>query len=378
MRERMFTSVAAVAMLYLLNGVVTASVGPRLPEISDNLGIGLGALGLALAGQVVGLIAAMPLSARLVHRFGARAVASIAAAMYSIAIALVGLASSPIALFAALLIAGMANAPLDVAVPTLGKGVEDKRGGRKTLSLFELAFVVGLLGGGAVGAAAAGRVEVQTHLGAVAGVCIVLALAAGMFLPANGASPEPHVGMFRVIRERPLIRKLALIALAGLWAEAVGIDWSALFTTDVLGAPSTQQGIPGLCFVVGIGGALLVGGTLADRVGSVAVVRWGGVLIAVGMTVVVASHSVALASAGFLIAGVGLANVHPLALSAAGAGPARGAAFAAVNAISYIGLFAEKPGIGLLAGVTSLRFALATMVVVGVLVALGARLVNEP
>ncbi|MEO7197043.1 MAG: MFS transporter [Solirubrobacterales bacterium] len=378
MRQRMLRSAAAIAALYFINGVLTASLGPRLPEIADNLGIGLGTLGLALAGQVVGLVAMMPLAARLVHRYGARAVGGASAVLYAVAIAAVGFAQGAPIMFAALLLAGAANAPLDVAAPTLGKGLQDARAGRKTLSGLELFFVIGLLLGSAVGAAAAGHFTVEQHLVAVAVVCSGLGILAAWLLPATGHRVEmAPEGMIRTIRRRPAIRALALIALAGLWCEAVGLDWAALFSTEVLDAPASQQGIVGVAFLAGILVALVIGGPLADRVGSVPVVRWGGVLIAIGMTVVVVSPSVPVASVGFLLAGLGLANVHPLALGAAGNGPMPGAAFAAVNAISYVGLFAERPGIGLIADATSLQVAFATVVVVGVLLALSAHLVSD-
>jgi len=367
---------AAVAALYFINGAVTASVGPRLPEISDNIGVGLAALGLALTGQVIGLIGMMPVSVKLIHRFGARAVGGMAAVLYSAAIAMVGLAPSAAVLFAVLVVVGVANAPLDVAMATLGKGVEEARG-RKTLSLFEAAFVAGLVSGSAVGAVAAGRFGVDVHLAAVAAVCVLAAVMAMSFLPAAEREDGSSTGMFRVLRDRPLVRGLALIALAGLWCEAVGLDWAALFSTEALGASPMQQGIPGLWFVASIGVALLVGGLLADRFGAVPVVRCGGALIAVGMAIVGFAPSITWASVGFGLTGLGLANIHPLALSAAGSGPSKGAAFAAVNAISYLGLVGEKPGIGLLAGATSLRIALATTVVVGVFIALSARLVAD-
>ena len=82
------------------------------------------------------------------------------------------------------------------------------------------------------------------------------------------------------------------------------------------------------------------------------------------MLVVISSH-VALTLFGFAVVGLGLANIIPIAFTAAGNVPGipSGTGIAAVATIGYAGFLAGPPIIGLLAEVTSLRVAFASIVI---------------
>jgi hypothetical protein len=60
----------SVLIVFFVNGAVFANWAPRIPEIQDSLSIDVATLGLALAGVGVGGLAAAPVAAVLVHRFG--------------------------------------------------------------------------------------------------------------------------------------------------------------------------------------------------------------------------------------------------------------------------------------------------------------------
>src|SRR5688572_1407436 len=112
--------VAAVAALWFLNGALSLSIGPRLPEIAEPLGLGYGALGAALVGQTLGLLIAMLPAAWLAGRVSPTKVGVGAALAFAASSALPGIAESQWQLFLFLVVVGVTNAPLDVANPTLG------------------------------------------------------------------------------------------------------------------------------------------------------------------------------------------------------------------------------------------------------------------
>ena len=62
----------SVLIVFFVNGAVFANWAPRIPEIQNSLSIDVATLGLALAGVGVGGLAAAPVAAVLVHRFGSR------------------------------------------------------------------------------------------------------------------------------------------------------------------------------------------------------------------------------------------------------------------------------------------------------------------
>ena len=80
--------------------------------------------------------------------------------------------------------------------------------------------------------------------------------------------------------------------------------------------------------------------------------------------VVLSNHDAALTLIRFAIIGLGLANIIPIAFTAAGNYPGipSGTGIAAVASIGYAGFLASPPIIGFIAEATSLRIAFASMV----------------
>jgi MFS family permease len=378
MQFRLFRAAAAVAALWFVNGLTTASVATRLPDIAERLGIEEGGLGTGLLGQSVALVVVVTLVApRLVRRFGARPVAVVSGALYCASTALPGFAGDLGLLFLAFLVVGAFNAPLDITIADLGGAVEERRG-RATMSAFEAMFV----GGQVVGTVAAffltERLTVEAHLSGVAAVAAALVLVAWPFLPrvAHAADPgaDAPSGRRRLLPGLVFSRQVvvvAAVALGSLWCEGAVVDWIAVMFEDELGTEGSTSVLGLGCFVVAVLLALLLGNRLADRLGAVTVTRVGAVVFGLGMLVTALAPSVPVACAGLALAGLGLPNAHPLALSAARAigGPG---ALALVQGVSYAGLMAAKPVMGWVGELASMRIALGTTVVFAVVIALGA------
>ncbi len=121
-----------------------------------------------------------------------------------------------------------------------------------------------------------------------------------------------------------------------------------------------------------------VGDRLNLRLGSVRLVRGGGLLAAAGLAVALLQGSTVAALAGFASMGAGLGVVVPVLFRAAGSMSTvtAGVGVAAVSTIGWLGFLSGPPAIGLAAGVVGLRGALALVVVATVLLALLARTVG--
>ena len=68
----------AVAAVFFLDGMGFGNWVVRIPAVRERLGLGEGALGLALLGVAVGALIAMPVAGRLVGRRGSRPVTRVA------------------------------------------------------------------------------------------------------------------------------------------------------------------------------------------------------------------------------------------------------------------------------------------------------------
>lgn len=348
----------AVASLWLVNGLITGSLSAKLPELAERLDLSEGQLGLALLGQTVGLVVVIfALAPRLVHRFGARRIALVAGGLYCVSFAAPGYVQGLAALFAALLVIGAFNAPLDITMGELGGALEERWKAR-LMSRFEFAFNGGLVVAAAIAWAVADRITLPGYMTAIAALGVVMILAATPWLPDSARGEAPRREQSGRVGFPRSVSAMALIAAAGLWCEATVLDWMGLFYVRTLDAEPAQYAIGLLCFVVGLMASLWAGNRLVDRLGAVRLVRIGAVAFAAGLLATLLSGSLVLADAGLFLAGAGLANAHPLALSAArrAGGPT---ALAKVAGTSYVGLVAAKPVIGGLAELTSLTVALA-------------------
>jgi MFS family permease len=98
------------------------------------------------------------------------------------------------------------------------------------------------------------------------------------------------------------------------------LDWSSLLYRQ-LGVAPTEYGVGNVAFIGGVTVALLASGPLADRLGRPRVLWTAAPLVVVGMIGATVADSPVSVAVALLIAGLGVASVHTLALSAAGAGP---------------------------------------------------------
>src|SRR5690606_25514910 len=149
---------------------------------------------------------------------------------------------SPVALAAALFLAGASDSIVDVAQNAHGLRLQ-REYGRSIINSLHAVWAVGAILGGLTGAAAiAGGVPRGAHL-AVTGVLFsVVALIAYRFL-LTGPDHDEHSVARAAAHGRPGIRvylillALVLIAISGATVEDAGNSWATLYLRDTLHAP---------------------------------------------------------------------------------------------------------------------------------------------
>jgi MFS family permease len=361
----------ATTAVFALNGFLFATWAVRVPDVSEHVGASHGALGFALLCISVGALATMRLAGAVCDRLGAGLVTALAATLVALALPAPGLASSVPALCLALTVFGAASGVLNVAMNSVGVALE-RLGGRPLLPALHAAFSFGGLAGGLLGGLAAAVVDAGTHLVAAAVVALVAAAALARPLLATDARRSrvgsPHVRPDA--RPRPGATVVALGAIAGCAAYGEGAlaDWGALHLVDSLDAPSAiaAGGYSAFCLAMGVG--RLAGHRLLDLLGGTRLLAGGSLVAALGMLLGALAPSLEAAVAGFLLVGLGLANVFPVAIARAGAlAGSRGVGLA--STVGYGGLLLGPAAIGFLASHGGLPIALATVSVLAVVAA---------
>ncbi|WP_282688764.1 MULTISPECIES: MFS transporter [unclassified Streptomyces] len=386
---------AAVAVLFFTNGALFANLLPRYPQIKEDLAIGNGSYGLAVAAFPAGAITAGLAAGLLIRRMGSARVAVLGTLLTGAGILAAGLAPS-VALFAtALFLAGAMDALTDVAQNAHGLRVQ-RLYGRSILNSFHAVWSIGAVTGGlmAAGAMSLG-LSLGVHLAVSAAVLVAAAVAALRFClpePDNGpeeTGPEEsrpeETGRKESGRERltaegargtsrvgAVLAALVLIATAGTLVEDAGNSWAALYLSDALHA-SGALAASGFIALVGaqfIG--RLIGDRLVDRFGQRAVARAGGLITAVGMGLALAVPTLPGTILGFALAGFGVATLVPAAMHEADALPGLkpGSGLTMVSWLMRLGFLLSPPIVGQVADAAGLRTGLLVIPAAGVLVVL--------
>ncbi|MGY1856891.1 MFS transporter [Modestobacter sp. SYSU DS0290] len=363
----------AVAVLFGLDGFVFGSWAARVPDVGAATGAGHSALGVALLCLSLGALACMQITGGLCARFGTGRVAALAGVAASVSAVLPGLAGSVPALCAGLLCFGAVTGAVNVAANSVGVQVE-ARAGRPLLSGLHAAFSGGGLVGALVGGLASAVTGVAPHLAAVAVVGLGAMAWAGPVLvrgdvgrPSAGRS-VPVADEARGRRPTGVLVLLGAVAGATAYGEGALSDWGALHLREQVAAAPALAAAGYAGFSSAMAAGRLAGGRLVLALGERRLLVGGSLLAAAGALVAVTTTSLPVALASFVVVGLGLANVFPLAIARAGAlGGPSGVALS--TTVGYTGLLGGPPLIGFLADHAGLPAALGTVALVAVLAA---------
>jgi len=368
---------AAVAAAFLIHSTVSGTWAPRLPAIKESLGLSDGELGTALVGLAIGLLAGTRLAGAPVDRFGSRPVMRAGFPLLAATLLLPGLAGNGLALFASLLVLGVASGALDVAMNA--QGIEVERVLRRPiLSGLHGLWSVGLgIGAGVAAGAAAIDAEPLEHFAVVAAVLAVLSVVflRGLLPAHDHVREESHDAEPPDVRWTWALLLLGVIAFCSFVGEGSASDWSAVYMTQELGTSDALGAVAFAAFAVTMATARFAADPLRTRLGNVPLVRGGSLIAAAGLGAGLLIHEPWAGIAGFALLGLGLAAVVPIAFSAAGDLDPRatGRLVGRVATIGYVGSVAGPIMIGWLAEATSLRTALGLVVVLALAIAASAR-----
>ncbi|MCX4702957.1 MFS transporter [Streptomyces sp. NBC_01373] len=363
----------ALTVFFALDGFIFAGWVVRIPAIKEQTNASASALGLALLGVSAGAVLTMMLTGRLCRRYGTHPVTVICGILLSLSIALPPLTHSALTLGAVLFLFGMAYGGINVAFNSAAVDLV-RALHRPIMSSFHAAFSLGGMIGAGLGALVAGVLSPTRHLLGLTAVGLLVTLFAGRTLlriqppaPSDNA-PQPSQSAPRMetaprrlnTRTRGLVITFGLIALCTAYGEGAMADWSALHLEQDLDASPGIAAIGYSCFALAMTIGRLTGTRLLERLGQTRTLVAGGTTAAIGMLLGALAPSLWAALLGFVITGLGLANLFPVAVERAGtlAGP-DGVAIA--STLGYGGMLLGPPAIGFMADWFSLPAALTSV-----------------
>ncbi|HEX2049271.1 MAG TPA: MFS transporter [Actinomycetota bacterium] len=377
----MRTGRVSVFIVFVLNGVIAGSWGPRVPAIAEQIGASHGELGLALFGAPVGLVMAASFAGRMCARFGARVVVLASAVVAAGVLPVLALVTSPLEFGLVLIVLGGAFGVFDVAINVAAVTVV-RRVERPVMPVFHAGFSFGGLAGALAAALAANRgLDLLPYFVVI--LVASLAVTAGVigFVPRE--DPAAHAGRRRdgpagldsSLLRRPLLWLLGVTLFCAAIAEGSNYDWAALFGVRERGMSEAGGALLGAVFCVAMGIVRLLGEQIQRRFGAIRTLVVGAVHAGVGLLLAAIVPSAWVTYAGYVLAGGGVAMAFPVVLDLAGAvgrrsdgtGGEREVGF--VTTIAYLGFLIGPPLFGGIAELTSLSFAMGFAGVVALLMA---------
>lgn len=356
----------ALTTFFALDGFIFAGWVVRIPAIKHQTNASPSALGLALLGVSAGAVITMMLTGRLCRRFGSHPVTVVCGVLLSLSVALPPLTHSALALGAVLLVFGMAYGGINVAFNSAAVDLVNALR-RPIMPSFHAAFSFGGMIGAGLGGLVAGQLSPTRHLLGLTAIGLIVTVLAGRTLlrlrpptsPGNASRAEPAPRRLDN-RTRGLVFTFGLIALCTAYGEGALADWSALHLEQDLDATPGVAAIGYSCFALAMTVGRLTGTRLLERLGMTRTLVTGGTTAAVGMLLGALAPSLWAALLGFVITGLGLANLFPVAIERAGtlAGP-EGVAIA--STLGYGGMLLGPPAIGFMADWFSLPTALTSV-----------------
>ncbi len=337
----------AVAAIFFMNGFLMGSWAPQIPVLLTRLEISEFTLGLLILVFGAGAVTAMSWCGYLISRHGSQKIVRWFAAVGTLGLLAVALAPNvPLAAVAMFFFGGLIGA-MDVAMNANAVIVE-RRLGRAIMSSSHGFWSLGGFAGGGLGGLA---IQNFGHLAHAAGVTVAAVAITALALAHVSVDDKPEAQRQQrkfSLPTNPLIYVVGLIALFSMIPEGAVLDWAALYLRQELGADLATAGFAFACFAGTMAVIRFLGDAVRNRFGAVATMRASSLIAAAGLLVAGLSPSPWLAIAAFAFCGIGIANMVPIAFSAAGNQPgvSSGAGMSVVTTMGYSGLLVAPSAIG--------------------------------
>lgn len=362
----------AVAVIFLANGFLVGSWAPQIPQLLTRMEITETVLGLLLLVFGLGAVVAMPWCGYLMTRHGTRIVLQIFAVVSAFGILAVVLAPNMWTVIPALFFLGGVIGATDVGMNTNAVVVE-QRLGRAVMSSLHGFWSLGGFFGAAIGGVFIQAHGFMLHATAVTILSLIAILGAVAYLVPDIHSTTPERARAGWPKN-PLIYLIGLISLFSMMPEGATLDWAALHLQQALGADIATAGFAFAAFSGTMAIMRFLGDHVRHRLGAVVTMRASSLTAAAGLLIAGLAPTPWIAVAAFALAGVGIANMVPIAFSAAGNqdSVASATGMSVVTTMGYSGILVAPSAIGFIGertGFGPVYIALAVLMVVVCLMA---------
>jgi predicted MFS family arabinose efflux permease len=359
----------ATKAFFLVCGIGISSWAPMVPYAKERLALNDANLGLLLLLLGGGAISMMPVTGILSHRFGSRIIMLWSAIFIALILPLLLFITSITWMAVALFAFGAAVGTIDVAMNAHAVQVQNKFGQPIMSSFHGLFSVGGLLGSLGLGFLIKLGLEPLVAILAISVMLLIIAIWKYKALFSFSMEKEVIAEFTTVTTDGPEKRFswltgsllfLGFMCFAVFLSEGSMLDWSAVFLRENRGVDPELAGIGYAAFSIAMAIMRLIGDGIILKLDSRIVVVGGAFLASSGLFLVVFTSWLPIVLLGFILLGVGAANIVPIFFSEAGRlkNIPASVAIPVVSVMGYTGQLAGPALLGFIAYHYSLDIAM--------------------
>ncbi len=368
----------AIGMVFISVGFLFGNWATLIPYIKQKFDLNDAQLGLLLLSFPIGATAMNPFSTFFINRFGMLNTTIIGLILLATTfVCPVGASWLTLTSFS-LIIVGMCLSVTNVAMNTCVTSLEHQYG-INIMSTCHGMFSAGLMFGSITASILRGMKIEPTYQMCVIAIIIttlVLLLRPTILSIHEEKITEEESGQAKFILPKGALLLMILISLCTNVTEGTMADWTAVYMRDIVQTDDyfIGWGLAGYSMFMSLG--RFVGDALIPRFGGNAVLRTGGIIAALGITLAIIFPYTITAILGFTLVGAGVSCGAPILYGSAARVPgmAKGAGLATMNTFSMGGFLAGPVLIGFISKSVSLSFAFS---IVAILALVWAFLVNR-
>ncbi|MEI7423618.1 MAG: MFS transporter [Prolixibacteraceae bacterium] len=355
----------AVSLVYFSMGLCFSSWASRIPEIKTALQLNDAMFGTILLAIPIGQFLMMPVSGKLVTRFGSHHILSFALPGYTLVLSCIGLVQTGWQLALALFFFGICGNMCNISINTQGVAAE-KLYQRSIMSSFHGGWSLAGFTGALIGIA---MINLQIRpLWHFVTVILIVWIIVKINFPYLVRSQHHRVrtdDTKRKLFNKPdiVLLQLGLIGFCSMSSEGMMFDWSGIYFKDIVHAPPSLVVLGYTSFMIMMASGRFVADWVVSHIGRQRLLQICGVMISTGLFTAVFFPYLITCTLAFMLVGLGVSSMVPTVISAAGrySKVPTGIALATVSSVSFLGFLMGPPLIGYISQAFGLRYSFAVI-----------------
>ena len=349
-------------MAFFISGFAVATWAPMIPAVKDKLQIGADILGLLLLSIGISAFIFMPLAGMLSRSYGCKKVLRTAIAVMAADLIILSLLGNIWGFLVFLAVFGAAMGCIDVNM-NLNAVIVENASKKRMMSGMHALWSVGCFAGAGLFSLLAKAGLGITVIAAIHSLIVMVftVIYSRHFLNFKGAGNEKPIAV-----PKGIVVFFGVLACITFLGEGAVMDWSGVLLTEVKNTELSLAGVGYAVFSVAMLCMRLLGDKIVAVLGEEKTLVFGSIIGAIGFLSVIFLENFYAIQLGFVLMGLGLANIVPTIYSLTKYQKVMpiNAAVTAITSIGYTGVILGPAVLGFVAhgfGIMQVFYLLAVL-----------------